>query len=752
MDSLLARASLAARSRRRRCTDDGEARCPAHLGPAQRRALPSAARRAGLSDLAAVYGLAVVFVLVMVLFGLLRPQTFFSSININTVLVGQSVTAMLALAEMVPLATKQFDLSVGFHLGMAQILIIGLQVTGPALAAAAALIVLASLLVGRVNGLLVTRFGIDSFIATMGVGTLLYGVSNWYSGGEQIGGMDLPDSFTDLTEIVWQSRCRRVYVAVAAIVLWVVTERLPVGRSLYVIGASPRAAELTGIACGATSPAPSSRRACSAASPASCSAASWRPARRRRPGISAAGVRRDAAGRDLDPARPGQRGRHAARGADPGVLVLRRAAARRAVLRAVFLQRRHPDRGGRPVGLCRPRRRRAATARSRGLERRSRRMDPFEVYDPRFAGYTIPIVLLERLHTGMRWAEGPVYFADQRCLIFSDIPNNRMRRLDEESGAGQRLPLASNFSNGNTRDRQGRLITCEHRGRRVTRTEYDGPITVLADRYQGKRLNSPNDVVVKSDGTIWFTDPTYGICAEYEGGKAESEIGNCNVYRSTRATASARRRRRLPAAERDRLLARRDMLYIADSGFWPNPDWPHHIRAFDVADGNCTTAACSPRSRPAFRRLPRRHRRQHLDERRRRRPLHHARTATSSARSGSREGGQRLLRRPGARPALHLRAHIALRHPREHARRAGCPDRGNSAGPNHDTHCTDRSRRRRLLMVARCRAGGLRGFDPRCRPRMAGRGHRSRAHGACGASRPKACPRPGASRRDHGPP
>ena len=188
-DSVLARASLgtgqAGAIRRRRRSDEQE------FGTVRDVVNPegSAGRRAGrrLSDVAAVYGLAVVFVLVMVLFGALRPHTFFSSININTVLVGQSVTALLALGEMVPLATKQFDLSVGFHLGMAQILIIGLQVNSGLPWPVAALIVLAiAVLVGLLNSLLITRFGIDSFIATMGVGTLLYGVSNWYSGGQQI--------------------------------------------------------------------------------------------------------------------------------------------------------------------------------------------------------------------------------------------------------------------------------------------------------------------------------------------------------------------------------------------------------------------------------------------------------------------------------------------------------------------------------------------------------------------------------------
>ncbi len=209
---------------------------------------PSSSVRGRLSDLMTVYGLAVVFVLVMLVFGLMRPASFFSSMNVNAVLVGQSVTAMLALAEMVPLATKQFDLSVGFHLGMAQVLIIGLQVQEGLSWPLAGVIVLAiALLVGLVNGLLVTRFGINSFIATMGVGTLLYGISNWYSGGAQITGSNLPDSFVNLTEIVWRVPLPALYVGIAALALWIVTERLPVGRSLYVIGANPRAAALLGI-------------------------------------------------------------------------------------------------------------------------------------------------------------------------------------------------------------------------------------------------------------------------------------------------------------------------------------------------------------------------------------------------------------------------------------------------------------------------------------------------------------------------
>lgn len=201
-----------------------------------------------LGELVATYGLAIVFVLVMVLFELLRPATFLSAFNINTVLVGQSVTAMLALAEMVPLATRQFDLSVGFHLGMAQVLIIGLQVNqGVPWPAAIVAVLVIAVLVGAFNGILVAWFGIDSFIATMGVGTLLYGVSNWYSGGQQITGADLSTGFTGFMGIFGHVPIPACLVAVVAIILWLVTERLPVGRSLYVIGANPRAAELTGI-------------------------------------------------------------------------------------------------------------------------------------------------------------------------------------------------------------------------------------------------------------------------------------------------------------------------------------------------------------------------------------------------------------------------------------------------------------------------------------------------------------------------
>jgi len=158
--------------------------------------------------------------------------------------------------------------------------------------------------------------------------------------------------------------------------------------------------------------------------------------------------------------------------------------------------------------------------------------------DPRFAKYVHGLAAVERLATGFRWAEGPVWFGDGRFLLWSDIPNNRIMRWEEETGAVSAFRRPSNFANGNTRDRQGRLITCEHGARRVTRTEYDGRITVLIDRFNGRRLNSPNDVVVKSDGSIWFTDPKFGLLSDYEGERAESELPP-NVYRLDPSTGAA---------------------------------------------------------------------------------------------------------------------------------------------------------------------------------------------------------------------
>jgi gluconolactonase len=152
-----------------------------------------------------------------------------------------------------------------------------------------------------------------------------------------------------------------------------------------------------------------------------------------------------------------------------------------------------------------------------------------EALDKKFK-YKVGNAAIERIATGFRWAEGPVYFRDGGYLLWSDIPNNRIMRWLEEDGHVSVFRTPSNYSNGNTRDREGRLITCEHDARRVTRTEPDGSITVLMDSFQGKKLNAPNDVVVASDGAIWFTDPGYGIDGYYEGHKDMAELPR-NTYR-----------------------------------------------------------------------------------------------------------------------------------------------------------------------------------------------------------------------------
>jgi gluconolactonase len=152
------------------------------------------------------------------------------------------------------------------------------------------------------------------------------------------------------------------------------------------------------------------------------------------------------------------------------------------------------------------------------------------VVDESFAKYRLPLAKIERLATGFRWAEGPVWMGDSRSLLWSDVPGDRIYRWDESTGSTSIYRGPSGNANGNTRDRQGRLLTCEHGNRRVSRTEFDGRVTTLADRFEGKRLNSPNDIVCKSDGSIWFTDPSFGILSYYEGEKAEPELPT-NVYR-----------------------------------------------------------------------------------------------------------------------------------------------------------------------------------------------------------------------------
>lgn len=198
--------------------------------------------------------------------------------------------------------------------------------------------------------------------------------------------------------------------------------------------------------------------------------------------------------------------------------------------------------------------------------------------DDRFAGCRGDS-RFERLYGGCRWAEGPVYVPAGRYVIWSDIPNERMLRWDEMSGHVGLFRRPSGFSNGNTLDRQGRLVTCEHGNRRVTRTEHDGTITVVADRFDGKQFNSPNDVVVRSDGSVWFTDPAYGIDSDYEGHHATSEIGACHVYRADPAT----RHVAIVADDFDRpnglaFSLDETHLYIADTR-------RNHIRIFPVEEG-----------------------------------------------------------------------------------------------------------------------------------------------------------------------
>lgn len=208
-----------------------------------------------------------------------------------------------------------------------------------------------------------------------------------------------------------------------------------------------------------------------------------------------------------------------------------------------------------------------------------------EILDRRFARYRLGSATVERLWSGARWAEGPVWFGDHRSLIFSDIPNDRLLRWSEETGEVSVFRQPSFNANGNTRDRRGRLITCEHRSRRVTRTEPDGEITVLIDRFEGARLNAPNDVVVHPDGAVWFTDPGYGLLSNYEGDKGELELPT-RTYRLDPASGQA--------SVVDDTLAKPNglafspdfkRLYLADTGASHKPDHPRQIHVFDVEDG-----------------------------------------------------------------------------------------------------------------------------------------------------------------------
>ena len=214
-------------------------------------------------------------------------------------------------------------------------------------------------------------------------------------------------------------------------------------------------------------------------------------------------------------------------------------------------------------------------------------MDGFDFRSPRFARYILSNAALETLATGFRWIEGPVWMGDANCLLFQDLPNDRTMRWIEGQGVSvYRVP--SHYANGQTRDRQGRLIACSHRGRCLYRTEYDGHVTTLVDRHAGKRLNSPNDVVVKSDGSIWFTDPLYGISNDYEGGRQASEQPPA-VYRLEPETGDIR----IVADDFDgpnglAFSPDETRLYIAETGNQTMPSPRQYIRVFNVGPDGAT--------------------------------------------------------------------------------------------------------------------------------------------------------------------
>jgi gluconolactonase len=210
-------------------------------------------------------------------------------------------------------------------------------------------------------------------------------------------------------------------------------------------------------------------------------------------------------------------------------------------------------------------------------------MQDCEILDPRFRRYLLGNARLEQLVTGCRWTEGPVWVADNNCLLFSDIPNNRVLRWIEGYGLSVfRQP--ADFANGHTRDHDGRLLTCSHGKRALCRTEPDGTDTILAERFNGKRLNSPNDATVKSDGTIWFTDPHYGISSDYEGARAEQELP-CNVYRFDPVTGHLRVVAEGIAGPNGICFSPDESrLYVADTGRFGDESADRHIRLFDVLD------------------------------------------------------------------------------------------------------------------------------------------------------------------------
>lgn len=216
--------------------------------------------------------------------------------------------------------------------------------------------------------------------------------------------------------------------------------------------------------------------------------------------------------------------------------------------------------------------------------------DPaIQILDPSFTPYRIVQSKVEKIATGLRWAEGPVWFGDGRYLLWSDIPNNRIMKWEEQTGEVSVFRQPSNYANGNTRDRQGRLLTCEHLGRRVVRTEYDGSLTVIADKFDGKPLNSPNDIVCKSDGSLWFTDPPFGLLGNYEGRVAKSELPT-NVYRWDPTTKALT----VVAGDVSRpnglaFSPDESKLYVIEAGVTPRA-----IRVYEVTNGGTGLSAPRP--------------------------------------------------------------------------------------------------------------------------------------------------------------
>ncbi|MEI9425606.1 SMP-30/gluconolactonase/LRE family protein [Mesorhizobium sp. Cs1299R1N1] len=219
-------------------------------------------------------------------------------------------------------------------------------------------------------------------------------------------------------------------------------------------------------------------------------------------------------------------------------------------------------------------------------------MSDYEFLDERFGKLIIGHAKLERLWTGSRWAEGPVYVPSAKHLLWSDIPNDRLLRYDETDGSVSVFETPCNNQNGHTLDREGRVVGCEHGGRRVSRLEHDGRWQVVVESMDGKRFNSPNDVVVKSDGTIWFTDPVYGIDSHYEGKIADPEIGGCHVYRFDDAAGE------LTTVITDRVQPNglafspdEKLLYVSDTGASHVPGLPRAIHAYELADNGCSVRA-----------------------------------------------------------------------------------------------------------------------------------------------------------------